>query len=331
MRYIVIGAGAVGGTIGARLFESGHDVVLAARGAHLAALRDRGLTFATPGGTRTLPIPAVADPRELTLTPDDVLILAVKTQDSAAALDLWSTAPVTGGGTAADRLPLVCAQNAVENERLALRLFTTVYGMLVWLPALHLDPGTVAAYGAPLSGMLPLGRYPQGVDNFAEHLAATLSNSSFESWPDPAIMRWKYAKLLGNLGNAIEALVGHAPGAETLHHAAVTEAQAVLNAAGIPYATPEEEESRRGDAVSLHPIENIPRPGGSSWQSLAKSSGTIESPYINGEIALLGRLHNIPTPINTTLQTQSTRHAQQHLPPASMPLPTLQHLIDQAT
>ena len=47
MRYIIIGAGAIGGTIGARLFESGHEVVLTARGAHLAALREGGLRFAT--------------------------------------------------------------------------------------------------------------------------------------------------------------------------------------------------------------------------------------------------------------------------------------------
>ena len=39
MRYIIIGAGAVGGTIGGRLFDSGHEVVLVARGAHLEALR----------------------------------------------------------------------------------------------------------------------------------------------------------------------------------------------------------------------------------------------------------------------------------------------------
>ena len=62
MRYIIIGAGAIGGTIGARLFEGGHEVVLVARGAHHAALRDGGLRFATPDGTVTLPVPVVAGP-----------------------------------------------------------------------------------------------------------------------------------------------------------------------------------------------------------------------------------------------------------------------------
>lgn len=63
MRYIIIGAGAVGGTIGARLHEGGHDVVLVARGAHLGALRADGLRFGTPQGTRTLRIPAVGELR----------------------------------------------------------------------------------------------------------------------------------------------------------------------------------------------------------------------------------------------------------------------------
>ena len=58
MRYIIIGAGAVGGAIGGRLFESGHEVVLVARGAHLEALREGGLRLRTPEGSLTLPGPA---------------------------------------------------------------------------------------------------------------------------------------------------------------------------------------------------------------------------------------------------------------------------------
>ena len=50
MRYIIYGAGAVGGTIGGKLFQSGHDVVLIARGDHLHAIRERGLRLRTPHG-----------------------------------------------------------------------------------------------------------------------------------------------------------------------------------------------------------------------------------------------------------------------------------------
>ena len=48
MRYIIYGAGAVGGVIAARLAQHGHDVVAIARGAHLDAIRERGLTLQSP-------------------------------------------------------------------------------------------------------------------------------------------------------------------------------------------------------------------------------------------------------------------------------------------
>ena len=61
MRWIVYGAGAVGGVLGGLLHEAGEDVVLVARGPHLAALRRDGLTLASPAGTRTIDVPAAAD------------------------------------------------------------------------------------------------------------------------------------------------------------------------------------------------------------------------------------------------------------------------------
>jgi 2-dehydropantoate 2-reductase len=84
MRYLIIGAGAIGGTIGALLVESGHNVVLVARGAHLAAIRETGLRFATPRGVSTLTIPAVGGPGELDLQMDDVLVLCVKVRTPTA-------------------------------------------------------------------------------------------------------------------------------------------------------------------------------------------------------------------------------------------------------
>lgn len=69
MRYIIYGAGAVGGVIGARLLQQGHEVVLIARGPHLDAIRGHGLTLETPDGTATLAIAAVAHPSELRFAP----------------------------------------------------------------------------------------------------------------------------------------------------------------------------------------------------------------------------------------------------------------------
>ncbi|GII03997.1 2-dehydropantoate 2-reductase [Planobispora takensis] len=318
MRYIVVGAGAVGGTIGGRLFQAGHEVLLVARGAHHDALKSGGLRLITPGSTQTLDIPVTREP--VRLRDDDVLILSVKSQDTVAALDPWPR-----------DVPVVCAQNGVANERMALRRFARVYGMCVWLPATHLEPGVVAAYGAPKSGLLQLGRYPDGVDALAGKIAADLSKSSFVGLAVPDVMRWKYAKLLGNLGNAYEALCGRASGGEEIMKRVRAEGRAVLDAAGIGYASPEEERARRGDEVDLRPIEGTERGGGSSWQSLARSSGSIETDYLNGEIVLLGRELGVPAPANEVLRREADRAAREHLPPGSMSPESLAALIDAET
>ncbi|MCX4723003.1 ketopantoate reductase family protein [Streptomyces sp. NPDC090052] len=338
MRYIIIGAGAVGGIIGGRLSESGSEVVLVARGAHYEALRDGGLRIATPEGTRTLALPVADGPAAVELRPDDVLVLTVKTQDSIAALDAWGPRPVAGtGATAAEVLPLVCAQNGVESERLALRSFRRVYGMCVWLPATFLEPGSVAAAGSPLSGMLHIGRYPAGTDRTARQISADLEKAPFEAPVVPDVMRWKYGKLLSNLVNSLQAACGiHGtdPAADAimaeLLQQAEAEGRAVYAAAGIEAASAEEQQRVRGDKITQLPAEGRPRGGGSSWQSLSRGTGTIEADFLNGEIALLGRLHGVPTPVNDVLQRVANTFARERRPAGSMPAAELAALVADA-
>ena len=317
-RYIIIGAGAVGGTIGARLFEAGHDVVLVARGAHLEVLRTRGLRFRSPEAETTLAVPAVAGPEELAPRPDDVLILATKTQHSVDALEPW----IGYAHAETGQPPIILAQNGVANEQLALRRFARVYAMCVWLPAVHLEPGVVEASGAPVSGVLRLGRYPSGTDAFIRSVADDLEKSGFRAPVDEAVMRWKYAKLLGNLSNAVEALTGQfdrdAAEAKDLLAGIHAEAVAVLDAAGIAYASREEQAPLREQLHNEQPIGGAGRPGGSSWQSLARQSGSVEADYLNGEIVLLGRLHGVPTPVNATLQRLATIAARERRAPGSL-------------
>ena len=320
MRYIVIGAGAVGGTIGGCLFQGGHDVVLVARGAHLDALRAHGLRLATPMGTQTLRIPAVAGPAELELRSGDVLILSTKGQDTAGVLQQWAWQPVRDAAeAAAGLLPVVCAQNGVANEGIALRRFRHVYGMCVWLPATHLQPGVVEAQGIPRAGLLPVGRYPSGTDAFTQRFSAALVASRFLAPASDDVMRWKYGKLVGNLVNAIEALCGPAAAdgddARELRRRARSEGIAVLTAAGISHAPPEEFDAARGDQVNVAEAGGAARAGGSSWQSLSRRTGTIEADFLNGEIVLLGRIHGVPTPVNETLQRLANRAAHVGKPP----------------
>jgi 2-dehydropantoate 2-reductase len=316
MRFVIYGAGAIGGVVGGRLFEHGHDVVLIARGAHLDAIRERGLTVESQEGATTLPLPAVGRPTEIAFTADDVVLLAMKSQDTVAALDALRAAP---GQPAA----VVCLQNGVNNEREALRRFEAVYAVCVMAPTAHLEPGIVQAMSSPLAGLFDIGRYPEGVDETARAIASAFESSTFESEPRADIMRWKYTKLLMNLANAVEAVCGQSEGAADLARAARREGAGVLRAAGIDFVSQEEDRERRGTRLSTGPVGGAPRGGGSSWQSLARAAGSIESDYLNGEIVLLGREHGVPAPVNATLQRLGNESAAARKPPGWLPATTV--------
>ncbi|MCT9104160.1 NAD(P)-binding domain-containing protein [Streptomyces mirabilis] len=328
MRYIIIGAGAIGATIGARLAGAGHEVVLVARGAHYAAMKADGLRFQAADGEYVHRLPVVEGPDALgALRPDDVLVLAVKTQDCEAALHTWGAAPVAGGGTAAERLPVLCAQNGVESQRMALRRFRRVYGVAVWLPATFVEPGVVSAPGAPLTGILHLGRHPHGVDDIVRRIAADLEAARFAAPVIADVARLQYAKLLGNLANAINALSWPVAGeaARRLYVQVRSEGESVLRAAGIPYASAQELQETHGDKVRW-----AGGGAGSSWQSLTRGTGTIEADYLNGEIVLLGRLHGVATPLNELLQRPATTFARERRPAGSLPEAELLRLAGEA-
>ena len=210
----------------------------------------------------------------------------------------------------------MCAQNGVTNERIALRRFADVYAMVVMLPAAHMEPGRVDAQGTPYSGLLDVGRYFHGVDDVAVQVAAALSGSGFVSQPVERVMRWKYAKLLRNLGNALQALCGLDLDDEArkqvmdLDRRARDEAVACYRAEGIDWASDEEWDQRRGAQVQWAPVEGRDRTGGSTWQSLARGASTLEGDYLNGEVVLLGRKHGLPTPVNLLLQQEAAALAR---------------------
>ncbi|MFC4020604.1 ketopantoate reductase family protein [Micromonospora sp. GCM10011542] len=326
MRYVIIGAGAVGGTIGVRLAESGHEVTLVARGAHLAAMRERGLTLRQPDGEVTARLTAVDGPGDRPLPADTVLMLTVKSQDTAGALAAWADAPVAGGGTAAERLPLVTAQNGVANERAALRLFADVHAVCVWLPATHLEPGVVVANGHPHPGMLHIGRYPADAADIDRAVAADLTAAGFVAPVRADVMRWKYGKLLNNLGNGLQALLGgDIP--DALSERVRAEGVATLAAAGIAHTSTAEEAAERGDKVQQRPVRGESRSGGSTWQSLARGAGSTEVDHLNGEIVLLGRLHGVPTPANAAVQRAVRRAVRERIAAGAFPLAELEKMI----
>ena len=312
MRFVVLGAGAIGGAVGARLFQGGHDVTLIARGEHGRALQS-GLVLEGPDESVTLPVPTVTDPAEVAWdesAPErTVVLLSVKGQHTDHALTQLAVAPTA--------TPVVCMQNGVENERRVLRHFPNTYGMCVMCPATQLHPGVIQVHSAPVSGLLDLGRFPAGMDAAGQAIADAINATAFQSVARPDIMRWKYRKLLMNLANAVEALSGPEGRFSPLAREAQREGKEVLAAAGIAVASSEEDRARRGDHLQMSPTRSGEWQGGSSWQSLARGAGSIEAEFLNGEIVLLGALHGVPTPVNALLQRLALRAAADGAPPGS--------------
>ncbi len=313
MRFIIFGAGAIGGVVGACLDQCGYDVALIARGEHYRAIRQSGLTFERPGSSVTLEIPAASSPAELEWTDDDIVLLSTKSQDTTGALtDLRAAAPAS--------TPVVCLQNGVENERIALRLFARVYGAVVMMPTAHLEPGVVQAYGTNGIGVVDLGRYPSGSDRTCEEVAGALNEAGISSQARPDIMRFKYAKLISNLLNAVDAIVAPGPEGEELTRLAQEEGRGALAAAGIEFVAEEVNDVvGRWRALDVQPIEGRPRAGSSTRQSLARGAAALETDYLNGEISLIGRLNGVPTPVNDALGVLSDRHLRERRPPQTLP------------
>jgi 2-dehydropantoate 2-reductase len=310
-RWIVVGAGAVGGTIGGRLHQGAADVAFVARGAHGEALQRDGLLLRDPDDEAVLMIPTSLAVADVGWGDGDVAIVATKTQDAEAVLDLLAA-------EAGADVPVVCATNGLETERMALRRFAHVHAMCVLLPAAHLRPGVVEVSTGPVTGVLDVGLATGGTDGLDEELATALRAGRFVADPDPRIMARKRTKLLMNLANIVEAAVGKDNLPRDVIDAARTEGKAVFDAAGLPFISEAEDRARRGDHFRLRPVKGVLRGGGSTWQSLARGSGRTEVDYLNGEIVLLGRLHAVPTPVNARLQQLAWHLAAGRVPPESM-------------
>jgi 2-dehydropantoate 2-reductase len=293
MRFVIYGAGAVGGVIGARLFQSGQETLLIARGAHHDRIKADGLRLRTPLEDVTLQIPVARDPAAAEIGTGDVVLLCVKGQDTESALrDLRDVA--------AGDIPVVCMQNGVANERVALRMFADVYGAVVLCPAGYMEPGVVEAYATTVTGTLDLGRYPTGSDRLCEQIAEALRGSQFEASARPDIMRSKYAKLIANLGNAVQVLCGDGNAPELLAQARA-EGKQILMAAGIAHdaesVTDIEARWARWDVRQIDGQDHA----SSTLQSVLRGSG-VEVDFLNGEIVLQARLLGLEAPINELLQ-----------------------------
>lgn len=336
-RYVIIGAGAIGGTVGAVLARAGVPALLVARGRHAAVLAAEGLTLRTPDGTFRIPVAAASVTDGVRLTDRDVLVFATKTQQLDAALQDWVDQPVHGPGgpvgIAGELLPAMTALNGVAAEEKALRYFRRVFGVCVWLPAVHLEPGEVIVRSWPVVGQFHIARWPAPLRTQADaellsRLAETWSAAGIQVRTPPDVAPWKYNKLLSNLGNAVGALTSGAADAGAVVTAVRSEGETVLRHAGIEFVPFETSTAARADGPTVRPIPGWDGgPSNSTWQSLSRNTGNVETDYLNGEIVRLAHRHGTVAPLNAGLARAARATVRQGLAPGSYSTAQLAQLL----
>jgi 2-dehydropantoate 2-reductase len=321
-RYIVLGAGAIGGALGGMLQAAGESVVFIARGAHLEALQRIGLEVALPSRSIRLQVQAIGRPQALSFDAGDVVLLCTKSQDTAAAIAaLAQTAPRD--------LPVVCAQNGIDNEACVAAQFPHTLSMVVFSPCQYLEPGRVSIHSEPVFGGLDIGCYPSGTDAVSDDLARATTRAGFDGRNEPRIGRVRYAKLLSNLGNIVQALLGRDASPQALLQTLQLEAEACFRAAHIEFEALGDLKARNHAVLEL-PVNGALRGGGSTWQSLARGTA-LETDYLNGAVVRLGKDHGVATPANAVLVDLARRAGAEHWPPGHVTLAEVEAAIARAS
>lgn len=310
MRYVVFGAGAIGCTLGAHLHMTGAEVVLVGRGEQARVIGEAGLHFVTGDHDLTLDIPIVDSATSAgSFTDETTVLLCVKSQHTLPALGQLKSA---GAGRSTS---LVCCQNGIWNEPTAARVFRDIHGMSTLVRSVFLRPGLVLNPMTGTYGFVEVGRFPSGVDSLDEALADDLRRAGFSARTHPDVMLPKAAKCLGNLGNVVRALVD--PVAEELEERLRTEAADVWRACGIEW---EDYAEFRRRVEELRGRFEVP-PGyedelgfGSTWQSIRRNAGSVETGLLNGEVVRLGELVGVEAPYNRLVTDLAEQMVREGLP-----------------
>jgi 2-dehydropantoate 2-reductase len=188
MRLAILGSGAVGGYYGAKLARAGHDVTFIARGAHLAAIRERGLEIQSPAlGDFT--VKARAEEDTARVGPVEVVIVAVKAYDNPTALPL--VRPMLGPTTT-----IVPLQNGVDSitEIAALYGEAPTIGATTYIATALASPGVIVQTGTHRRIVLGevYGSLPRMTDRVREiHDAFAGADIQAEAVEDGRVPIWE--------------------------------------------------------------------------------------------------------------------------------------------
>ena len=311
MKICVFGAGAIGGYMGAKLAQAGADVSLVARGPHLRAMQERGLTVMEDVESQTVSVTASDNPAVLGV--QDYVIVTLKAHSVPPLVA--SMAPLIGPQTT-----IVSGVNGVPwwyfhkigGAREGTRLASVdpgdaqwngfgpdrVLGCVVYPAAEVTQPGVITHIEG---NRFSLGEPDGSRSDRAVRLSEALGKAGLKAPVRPKLRDEIWVKLWGNLSfNPISALT-HAtldvlctdPGTRAVARAMMREAQAIAEALGVTFPIDVDRRIDGGAAVGAHRTSMV--------QDL-DAGRPMEIDALIGSVQELGRVTGTPTPtIDTVL------------------------------
>ncbi len=295
MKICVLGAGALGCAIGSVLTEDGHEVWLVNRGqAHVDAMRQHGLRVRDHNGDRSMAVRAPTQAAEVGVV--DLVVVLVKSFHTRQAMA--SALSVVGPHTA-----VLSLQNGLGHED----VLADVVGRQHVLAGKTYAGGVLLGPGHILAGTQGketfIGELDGQISERVQRIAAAFNHAGLATTVSDNILGTMWDKLLVNVATgALSGITRLAygelyavPEVEACAVAAVAEAMAVAQAAGIRLATTQAQQAWAKAAEGLPASFKA-----SMLQSLEKGSVT-EVDYVNGAVVRWGAKHGVPTPVNQAL------------------------------
>jgi 2-dehydropantoate 2-reductase len=305
MKIAVLGSGAVGGYYGARLARAGHDVTFIARGAHLAAIRERGIEVRSPAlGDFVARGPAEEDPARV--GPVDLVLVAVKTYDNPTALPLLR--PMLGDATA-----VLTVQNGVDSpgEVAAVAGEGRTLGGTTYIATALEAPGLIVQTGD--HRRIVFGEAfgdPPRMSERVKRIHEAFASADIQSYPvdDGRVPIWEkfiFLAALAGFTGAARLPIGPVwgdPFTRSMFLAGSREIEAVARAEGVPVAA---------DVVEriVPYIDKIPGSMRSSLLIDLQQGKRIEVESLHGTVVRRGAARGVPTPIMSTLYSVLKLHA----------------------
>ena len=288
-----MGAGGVGGYFGARLQQAGHEVTFFARGRHLQALKDDGLTIESAHGNAKLKVRVFEDPREAGVV--DVILFAVKLWDTETAAERLR--PVVGEGTV-----VIPFQNGVESIERLRRFFQeqAVMGGSAYIATRVRAPGVVEHSGQ--MARVQFGPVLPSQRAVAERFLAACREANIQAEIPGDIVKANWEKFVFLVGLSSATALTRAPlgvvradpDMRWVFEQAMRETWSVGRARGVALAD-DFVEQRMKFAEGLHADMKA------SLLHDLEAGGKLEAPWLCGAIARMAREQGIDAPVNRTV------------------------------